>query len=983
MAKLCVALGLCAAAAFFSLSQFATRRGRQGDDVRALCTWLTSSTVPERVRQWALTSPLLNCAALLSQQQAVSSTPFVDTSSEEDRYETVFPTTTEFPTEPWSLSYEEFTSTRVQEEPEEEMTTVLSSKPAVMELENEQTTYTEASTQSFADSSISYSDASTSTHAIPVPSHIEEYQTGWSGKATHSEAVLTVERKGGTQESFAEDSLIRNPDPRTTDYLTVADKNAEPKQEGLTPKAATTADQNQDRQSTLSTVLPLQSSNGAHREITTFSFSNLAFAPQQESTNEMATTEFEVKPTEDDRSNTFSSVHVATGEDHVTNEFIASEAPYLDTEQRETQSTINPVLFPHTSQDDQQRSSTPTTAFELDMDDKTTSLPVVLSSTLSETEREAYVSVSMFDQPSQLSTELSWASKPSTNLDAQVEEQTTPLLRDKVSEDQDENIATPDFESRHLAQQPEPDVTTPYDFIQSHSESDIRESTSNLPSYTSPVQSPSRIITAASDILSKSEYYTTPPLPEFPSNSIELHGANQTASDTPAPADEAVENTTDRLTSESKEVRSRASVSLLEHSSSFNQLGDTTAVIASTLANVEKATTTEPTPEEPEGPKVVCYFPTWSFFRQGRGHYTPEDIDPHLCTHIIYGFTSLDSDSLHLANASEIIADAKFHLRNRTLALKTVNRRLKVLLALGGWYHGIGEGDKCSTFASNATARRRFAHHAAAFVAKHRLDGLNVDWASFSGGECEDVPDKRNFVLLLQDIREAFDAYDPPLLLTAAIAGNVDVIRKAYDVAEIFNQTDFTSVMAYDYFGTESPVVAHYSPLQSATDETNPEMSIEYVLNTLISMGAPLEKLVLGVPFYARSYTLANPRLNYIGAPAKGKGDPGPVTATPGVLAYYEVRIKYAAPIKAGGWTTMMDKRAGVYAYSGDQWVCFDGPRSLMRKARFALKMGLAGLMASDVSMDDFRGECGRKSPLLNAIHRVFYPQTTTALAKG
>lgn len=33
-------------------------------------------------------------------------------------------------------------------------------------------------------------------------------------------------------------------------------------------------------------------------------------------------------------------------------------------------------------------------------------------------------------------------------------------------------------------------------------------------------------------------------------------------------------------------------------------------------------------------------------FRQGDGKYTPDDIDPTLCTHINYGFAVLDANSL-------------------------------------------------------------------------------------------------------------------------------------------------------------------------------------------------------------------------------------------------------------------------------------------------------------------------------------------------
>lgn len=987
MAKLCIALGLCAAAAFFSLSQFATRRGRQGDDVKALCSWLTSSSVPERVRQWALTSPLLNCAALLSQQRVASTTPTI-AAPLEDQHATVFPASTVLSTESWPLDYDEFTSTRLQEEPEQEVTTTLSSAPPVMTLKNVEATESEASTQFLTDSWPSNDDASTYTSQIS--SHIEEYQTGWSGKATYSEALLSVQRKQDTIASLDDNLLDLNQDSGTT-YFSVSDKNVKPK-EVMTPKPAFIADQHQDRQATLRTEPILQSSNDLDREITTIPFSSLNPTSQQRETiNGKPVTEFDVKSEDKVKISTVSFLLPATGED-VTTEFVTPETTYSNLEKQEALSTISglPTVL---RQGDKQQFSQSTTPVESDMEEHetTTSLPSEPSLAPSKLERDANFSISTFDVSVQHSTELPIASKTSTDLDAQTEKQTTvaPLPRNTVSEAQTKDVPTADSLSGIPSRQPETDISSPYTFVQSHDQRGTIELSSFLPVYTSTVANLKTVLPPASDVVSQSEQNTHAylPFPESPTTPNDMYIATTTALPTPTLVNlveevETMESTTKDLSLEHQEETTHASEPLFEPSSSLNKQDSTTpsSLIASPFANVELATTTEPTPEEPEGPKIVCYFHAWSFFRRGRGHYTPEDIDPLLCTHIIYACASLDNDSLHIASA-DYNADIKNNLYNRTLALKAVNRRLKVLLSLGGWDGSTSE-DKYSSLAANSTARRSFARHAATFVAEHRFDGLDVDWEypNCVGGECRDnTPDKRNFVLLLQDIREAFDMFNPPLLLTAAIAGNVEVIRKAYHVAEMFNVTDFVSVMAYDYFGTQNPVVAHYSPLQSATGETNPEMSIEYVVKTLIAMGAPAEKLVLGVPFYARSYTLANPRLNYIGAPTKGKGEPGLVTGTPGILAYYEI----CSAIKAGGWTTMMDPRAGVYAYSGDQWVCFDGPRSLMRKARFALKMGLAGLMASDLSMDDFRGQCGRKGPLLNAIHRVLYPPKTTAVAKG
>lgn len=44
--------------------------------------------------------------------------------------------------------------------------------------------------------------------------------------------------------------------------------------------------------------------------------------------------------------------------------------------------------------------------------------------------------------------------------------------------------------------------------------------------------------------------------------------------------------------------------------------------------------------------KVICYFTNWAWYRKGTGKYLPQDIDPELCSHIIYGFASLDPNTL-------------------------------------------------------------------------------------------------------------------------------------------------------------------------------------------------------------------------------------------------------------------------------------------------------------------------------------------------
>ena len=61
-------------------------------------------------------------------------------------------------------------------------------------------------------------------------------------------------------------------------------------------------------------------------------------------------------------------------------------------------------------------------------------------------------------------------------------------------------------------------------------------------------------------------------------------------------------------------------------------------------------------------------------------------------------------------------------------------------------------------------------------------------------------------------------------------------------------------------------------------------------MNYLLESGASPDKLVLGVPFYGKTFTLADRNLHEIGSASNGTGLQGPYTRQNGFLGYNEVR---------------------------------------------------------------------------------------------
>lgn len=363
------------------------------------------------------------------------------------------------------------------------------------------------------------------------------------------------------------------------------------------------------------------------------------------------------------------------------------------------------------------------------------------------------------------------------------------------------------------------------------------------------------------------------------------------------------------------------------------------------------------------GKLLVCYYTNWSQYRPKEGKYVPEDIDPHLCTHVIVAFGWMKKNRLAPFDASDESKDGKKGLYERVTSLKLANPGLKVLIAVGGWSFGT---ERFKTMAANRYNRQLFIFSALEFLRERNFDGLDIDW------EFPSAADKKNFVDLLKELRDAFEAEAkdkrlPRLLLTCAVSAGVETVKSGYDVAPIGQYVDFINIMSYDFHGKWESKTGHNAPLfaLAAESEWRKQLSMDFGVKLWERMGAPKSKLVVGLATYGRSFTLASGSQHGMNAPTSGGGKAGEFTRESGFLAYYEI----CDMLKQGASYHWDEEQAVPYAVQGDQWVGFDDELSIRNKVKWLNEQGYAGAMVWALDMDDFKGTCTpKKYPLIRAM---------------
>ncbi|KAF3823198.1 hypothetical protein GH733_010634 [Mirounga leonina] len=330
--------------------------------------------------------------------------------------------------------------------------------------------------------------------------------------------------------------------------------------------------------------------------------------------------------------------------------------------------------------------------------------------------------------------------------------------------------------------------------------------------------------------------------------------------------------------------------------------------------------------------KLVCYYTSWSQYRDGFGSCYPDAIDPFLCTHVIYSFANISNNEIDTWEWNDVT------LYNTLNMLKNRNPNLKTLLSVGGWNFG---SHRFSKIASKTRSSRTFIKSVIPFLRTHGFDGLDLAWLY------PDRRDKRYFTRLVKVLAGRGERGRGGN--KTATASQRSSVRSEGDHRQ---HLDFISLMSYDFHGAWRQTTGHHSPLFRGQEDASSDRfnNADYAVSYMLRLGAPADKLVMGIPAFGRSFTLASSKTG-VGAPISGPGLPGRFTKEEGILAYYEICdfLHFATVHRLTGQQV-------PYATKGNQWVGYDDKESVKTKVQYLKNKQLAGAMVWALDLDDFRG---------------------------
>ncbi|RFN51329.1 hypothetical protein FIE12Z_4383 [Fusarium flagelliforme] len=324
----------------------------------------------------------------------------------------------------------------------------------------------------------------------------------------------------------------------------------------------------------------------------------------------------------------------------------------------------------------------------------------------------------------------------------------------------------------------------------------------------------------------------------------------------------------------------------------------------------------------------------------------PQSFPQGIYTHIYFAFGSIDPNSFKVVPAGK--ADEKLY--PQLAALKTRDVGQELWLSIGGWTFSDKGAPTATTFSDlvNAPEHRQQAFFISLtlFMQTWGFAGIDIDWEypvdKDRNGRQSDF---KAYPRFLKRLRSALDTYKYGLSVTLPTSY---WYLQHFDLEGIEPSVDWFNVMSYDLHGawdignkwTGAFVGGH-------TNLTEIKSSLDLLWRNKVSPS----KVVLGLAFYGRAVTLADPSCSEPGCAYLSAADAGKCSGEPGILFNSEISdLIHEKKLRPKFYK---DAAIKTIQWNNDQWVSYDDRDTWKLKSNFLKSQCLSGVLVWAVDYDD------------------------------
>ncbi|KAF8961088.1 hypothetical protein BDZ97DRAFT_2077079 [Flammula alnicola] len=337
----------------------------------------------------------------------------------------------------------------------------------------------------------------------------------------------------------------------------------------------------------------------------------------------------------------------------------------------------------------------------------------------------------------------------------------------------------------------------------------------------------------------------------------------------------------------------------------------------------------------------IGYYESWAITRSCLA-FTPEQIPASSLTHVNFAFALIGNnfEIIPMSAGDEL-------LWSRTTNLKANAPALKVFLSIGGWsFNDPPTQFIFSSLVASDANTQTFIVSALQILETYGFDGIDVDWEYPGAFDRGGVPaDTENYVSFMKAVKTAFGPHGYGLTFTAPSSY---WYLQHFDLPGLLQHADWVNVMTYDLHGTWDGVDPYIGfVLGSHTNLTE----IDQAFQLFWRIGVSPSQMVMGMGFYGRSFTLADPSCTEPPCPWVSGGNPGPCSDNSGTLMFSEIQ----SILQSTSVQVVFDEVAAVkyIIWDSNQWVSYDDGDSFALKMNYANDHCIGGTMIWSVDQDD------------------------------